>query len=99
MIDPQGQANRFIKTSQAKAQLKSVKASDATKKITQTLEMCIRLGNPVLLENVLESLDPFLEPVLANQTYKDATGTLVIKLGDNVIPFHQDFKFSLTTVL
>ena len=99
MVDPQGQANRFIKTSRAKLQIKTCKASDATKKIQQTLEMCIRLGQPVLLENVLESLDPFLEPVLANQTYKDASGSLVIKLGESVIPYHEDFSFSLTTVI
>ena len=70
LIDPQGQANRFIKQSRAKDQIKTVKASDSTKKIQQTLEMAIRLGQPVLLENVLEALDPFLDPVLANQTYK-----------------------------
>ena len=61
--------------------------------------MCVRLGDPMLLENVLESLDPSLEPILANQTYKDASGSLVIKLGDNVIPYHYDFKFSLSTVI
>jgi dynein heavy chain len=99
MIDPQGQANRFIKQSKAKAQLKTIKASDATKKIQQTLETGIRVGQPVLLENVLDTLDPFLEPVLANQTYKDASGSLVIKLGETVIPFHQDFNFQLTTVI
>ena len=31
----------------------------------RTLENCIRVGNPVLLENVEESLDPALEPVHA----------------------------------
>ena len=30
------------------------------------------------------TLDPFLEPVLANQTYKDSNGSLVIKLGENI---------------
>jgi len=99
MIDPQGQANRFLKLSQAKMQIKTVKASDATKKIVQTLEMGIRLGQPVLIENVVETLDPFLDPVLANQTYKDSSGSLVIKLGENVIPYHNDFKFALTTVI
>ena len=99
MIDPQGQANRFLKLSQAKLQIKTVKASDSTKKIVQALEMGIRLGQPVLIENVVETLDPFLDPVLANQTYKDPSGSLVIKLGENVIPFHNDFKFALTTVI
>ena len=99
MVDPQGQANRFIKLSQAKAQVKTCKASDSAKRVQQTLEMCIRLGNPMLLENVLELLDPSLEPILACQTYKDASGSLVIKLGDNIIPYHHDFKFSLTTVI
>ena len=99
MIDPQGQANRFLKLSQAKMQIKTVKASDSAKKVVQTLEMAIRLGTPMLIENVVESLDPFLDPVLANQTYKDSSGSLVIKLGENVIPFHSDFKFALTTVI
>ena len=50
MIDPQGQANRFIKLSQAKAQVKTCKASDSAKRVQQTLEMCLRLGNTMLLE-------------------------------------------------
>ena len=57
------------------------------------------LDQRVLLENILEVLDPFLDPVLANQTYKDSSGSLVIKLGDSVIPYHSDFRFALTTVL
>ena len=50
MIDPQGQANRFIKLSQAKAQVKTCKASDSAKRVQQTLEMCLRLGDTMLLE-------------------------------------------------
>ena len=37
--------------------------------------------------------------MLANQTYKDSSGSLVIKLGENIIPYHTDFKFALTTVI
>ena len=40
-----------------------------------------------------------LEPVLANATFKTSTGEVVIKLGDQTIPFHEDFKFYLTTKL
>ena len=32
------------------------------------------------------------------QTFKQA-GSLVIKLGDSVIPYHDDFKFYITTKL
>lgn len=38
----------------------------------------------------------FLPPLL--QTFKQA-GSLVIKLGDSVIPYHDDFKFYITTKL
>ena len=40
-----------------------------------------------------------LKPVLANATFKTSTGEVVIKLGDQTIPFHEDFKFYLTTIL
>ena len=35
----------------------------------RTLENAIRLGTPVLLEEVEETLDPSLEPVLLKQTF------------------------------
>ena len=36
----------------------------------RTLENAIQFGLPVLLENVGEELDPSLEPLLLNQTFK-----------------------------
>ena len=53
----------------------------------------------MLIENVAETLDPFLDPVLANQTYKDLVRSIVIKLGESIIPYHNDFRFALTTVI
>lgn len=35
----------------------------------RTLENCIRIGMPVLLEEVGETLDPALEPILLKQTF------------------------------
>ena len=58
----------------------------------------MRFGRPVLMENVLEALDPALEPVLLKKTFKQG-GNIVMKIGDNTIPYHPDFKFYLTTKL
>eukprot|EP00438_Fugacium_kawagutii_P021710 Skav204030 [mRNA] locus=scaffold1162:24139:47383:+ [translate_table: standard] len=48
------------------------------------LENCIQFGTPVLLENVEESLDAILDPVLQKATFKQGTLTMV-RLGDSTI--------------
>ena len=61
MVDPQGQANRWVRNLCAEIGLKVIKLTE--KDFLRTLENAIRYGNPVLLENVEEVLDPSLEPV------------------------------------
>lgn len=65
MIDPQGQANSWIKAMEAKNGLRVVRLSDST--LLRTLESSIRIGNPVLLEDIGDTLDPALEPILQKQ--------------------------------
>ncbi|XP_065685160.1 dynein axonemal heavy chain 1 isoform X1 [Hydra vulgaris] len=93
-IDPQGQANKWIKNLEKKSGISVVKLSD--REFLRTLENSIRFGKPCLLENVGEELDPSLEPVLLKLTFKQS-GNMVIKLGDAVIPYHEEFKFYITT--
>ncbi|KAJ8915598.1 hypothetical protein NQ315_003378, partial [Exocentrus adspersus] len=52
----------------------------------------------VLLENVGEELDPILEPVLAQQIFKQG-GAMCLKLGDSVVEYNSDFKLYITTKL
>jgi hypothetical protein len=73
-----------------------IKLSD--RDFLRSLENAVRFGKPCLLENVGEELDPALEPILLKQTFKQS-GSTVIKLGDAVIPYHDDFKFYITTKL
>jgi dynein heavy chain len=51
----------------------------------------VRFGRAVLLEDIGETLDAALEPLLLKQTFKQG-GSEVVKIGDNVIPYHSDFK-------
>ncbi|RUS78130.1 hypothetical protein EGW08_014103, partial [Elysia chlorotica] len=96
MIDPQEQANRWIRNKEAVSRLKVVKMTDST--FLRTLEACIRTGVPVLLEDVGETLDPALEPILLKQTFIQG-GRLLIRLGDSDIDYDKNFRFYMTTKL
>ncbi|GFS25719.1 dynein heavy chain 6, axonemal [Elysia marginata] len=96
MIDPQEQANRWIRNKEAAFRLKVVKMTDGN--FLRTLEACIRTGIPVLLEDVGETLDPVLEPILLKQTFIQG-GRLLIRLGDSDIDYDKNFRFYMTTKL
>nr|XP_055071765.1 dynein axonemal heavy chain 7 [Misgurnus anguillicaudatus] len=96
MIDPQGQANKWLKNMEKSNSLHVIKLSDPD--FVRTLENCIQFGTPVLLENVGEELDPVLEPLLLKQTFKQG-GSICIRLGDSTIEYSPDFRFYITTKL
>ncbi|XP_032050232.1 dynein heavy chain 12, axonemal [Aythya fuligula] len=96
MIDPQGQANKWIKNLEKENRLNVIKVGDTD--YMRTLENCIQFGTPLLLENVGEELDPSLEPLLLKQTFKQG-GMDCIRLGEMVIEYSSDFKFFITTKL
>jgi dynein heavy chain, axonemal len=82
MIDPQKQANKWIKAMEASADLRVIKLTDTD--YMRTLENAIQFGIPVLLENVGEELDPSLEPLLLKQIFKSG-GVKYIRLGDSQV--------------
>ena len=96
MIDPQEQANKWIKNMSKAAGLISFKLSDGD--FARSLENALQFGNPTLLENVLEELDPMLEPVLLKQVFKSG-GVMSIRLGDSTVEYNKEFKFYITTKL
>jgi dynein heavy chain len=93
MIDPQAQANKWIKKKEGK-DLKVIQITNP--KMLVFLEGCIRTGAPLLIENIQEALDPALEPVLLKATF-DNGGRLQIKLGDNEVDYDKNFRFYITT--
>uniref|UniRef100_A0A8W4FGK9 Dynein axonemal heavy chain 3 n=1 Tax=Sus scrofa TaxID=9823 RepID=A0A8W4FGK9_PIG len=84
MIDPQGQANKWIKNMEKANKLSVIKFSD--------------FGTPVLLENVGEELDAFIEPILLKSTFRQQ-GVEYMRLGENIIEYSKDFKLYITTRL
>ena len=56
-------------------------------KFLNIIDSSIKMGFPVLLENVEEKLDPSLEPVLTKSIVK-IQGQMQIKLGDSYIPYN-----------
>ena len=79
MIDPEGQANKWTKNMEKDNKLAMIKLTDAD--YMRTLENCISFGNPLILENVGEELDPSLEPLLLKQTFKQ--GSILVFLINN----------------
>mmetsp|Transcript_9665 Transcript_9665/g.9366 ORF Transcript_9665/g.9366 Transcript_9665/m.9366 type:complete len:204 (+) Transcript_9665:955-1566(+) len=96
MIDPQNQANKFIKNlgkDQAESTLDVFKMSDSS--LLKYLEIAISFGKWVLIENVGEEMDPALEPILLKQV--DKSGNL--RLGEKQIQYSPAFKFFMTTTI
>ncbi|XP_019505362.1 PREDICTED: dynein heavy chain 3, axonemal [Hipposideros armiger] len=96
MIDPQGQANKWVKNMEKANKLSIIKFSDTS--YVTTLENALQFGTPVLLENVGEELDAFIEPILLKSTFKQQ-GIEYMRLGENIIEYSKDFKLYITTRL
>ena len=96
MIDPQGQAKRWIVNMEKEARLEVVKLTEGD--FVRKLENCIQFGVPVLLEDVGEELDPTIEPLLLKSVFKQG-GNMCIRLGDSTIEYNDQFRFYITTKL
>eukprot|EP00163_Fabomonas_tropica_P002875 TRINITY_DN1232_c0_g1_i1.p1 TRINITY_DN1232_c0_g1~~TRINITY_DN1232_c0_g1_i1.p1 ORF type:complete len:4516 (+),score=1594.38 TRINITY_DN1232_c0_g1_i1:127-13674(+) len=95
MIDPQQQANKWIKHLEGNAlKVIDLKQSD----YLRTLENAVQFGTPVLMQDIREELDPSLEPILNKSIIRQGS-RMFIKLGDKEIEFNPDFRLYFTTKL
>jgi dynein heavy chain len=99
MIDPQGQASKFIKKlGSEKFEQGMAIAMLSDPRFLQTTEIAIKNGQWLLLENLGEELDPALEPLLQQQIVS-IRGHPHIRLGENVIEYDDKFHLYMTTKL
>ncbi|CAE7680080.1 DNAH7, partial [Symbiodinium sp. CCMP2456] len=97
MIDPQLQANQWVRKTYA-GRGEQLRILRLTQNYARELEGAITYGKPTLLENVLEQLDPLLEPLLQKAIFK-AGSVMMIRLGDSQCEYNKDFRFFITTKL
>ena len=95
-MDPQEIGKKWIQSIEKNNNLQILRQSDP--EFLRSLESSIQFGQPALLDNVGETLDPILEPLLTKQTFKQG-GSVCLKLGDSTLEYHKDFKLYITTKL
>ena len=97
MVDPQLQGITWIKEKEKDHDLKMGRLTNM-KKLIQMLELSIEVGNPVLIENMEESIDAVLASVYGRAIIKRGR-TIYMPLGDKEIPLNADFNLFLHTKL
>lgn len=97
MIDPQIQANNWIKNMSSE-NLMVLRQNRPIKELEMKIETAMQFGYPVLLENIGQTIDGFFEPVLQKKLIKSG-GSWKIKFGDKTLDYAQQFRFFMTTKL
>ncbi|KAL8453322.1 hypothetical protein Emag_001932 [Eimeria magna] len=69
-----------------------------TPRMVALVEQAIQQGSSVLIENLEQSIDPVLAPLVGRQTIRKGRSQY-IKLGDKEIPYNPNFKLFLQTRL
>ena len=93
MIDPQMQANIWIRKMEEKNGLRVTTMADIN--LLRVVEDCIRNGKPLLIEDCRETLEPRSSP-LQRAVFKEGNRTL-IRLGDSNADYDELFKLYMTT--
>uniref|UniRef100_H2ZKA8 AAA+ ATPase domain-containing protein n=1 Tax=Ciona savignyi TaxID=51511 RepID=H2ZKA8_CIOSA len=92
IVDPQLQGIQWIK--RRYSNLKIVRLGQ--RGYLDVIEMGVSNGDTVFIENVEESVDPVLEPLLGRNTIKKGR---YIKIGDKEVEYHPSFRLILHTKL
>lgn len=93
IIDPQLQGIKWIKKKYS-SKLRTVRLGQ--KGYLDVIEQAISAGDTVLIENLGETIDPVLDPLLGRNTIKKGHA---IKMGDKEVEYNPNFRLILHTKL
>lgn len=96
MIDPQSQGIAWIKNKESINNM--LVTSFDNKHFRNHLEDCVSLGKPLLIQDILQDVDPIVNNVLDKNFFKIGR-SLKVLLGDKEVDIHEDFRLYLTTKL
>jgi len=96
LIDPQAQANKWLRGMLDTVGLRVLRLGDAN--FVRTVEGSVRNGAALLLEDCGEELDAALRPVLAKQLFWQ-DDRLLIRIGDVEVDYDRNFRFFMTSKL
>lgn len=96
MLDPQNQANTWIKNMEQANKLAIT--NQASENFLKTIENCLIFGQPLLIEDVLDDVNPVLEPILLKQIVRQGAFNY-ISLNDNLVEYNSNFRLYMTTRL
>ena len=95
LIDPQEQGFRWFCAVNEENGLQIVRPGEP--KIGQTIENAIKMGTPILVEGVGETIDPSLKSILTPQIRKTPAGTLKMTIDGREIDYDPKFRLVLVT--
>lgn len=96
MIDPQSQGIAWIKNKESINNMMVTSFDD--KYFRNYLEDCISLGKPLLIQDILQDVDPIVNNVLEKNYYKMGR-SLKVLLGDKEVDVNENFRLYLTSKL
>ena len=96
MIDPQLQGIGWITGKEAEKDLTIVQQTQH--KYIDKVEAAMTNGDPIIIENMSDAVDPVLDPVLARAIIKKGR-SMIIKLGDKEVDYDDKFQLYLQTKL
>lgn len=96
IIDPQLQGINWLRRTWDPEGLKVTRLSNP--KMPKTIEFAVEAGNPVLIENMENSIDAVIQPVYSRAIIKKGK-TKYIKMGDKELTLNPKFNLFLHTKL